>query len=41
MAFNWTDISNNEVANSVRTKLNALGTSYANIVRSLIILIHK
>ena len=30
MAFNWTDISNNEVANSVRTKLNALGTSYAN-----------
>lgn len=25
MAFNWTDISNNEVANSVRTKLNALG----------------
>ena len=30
MAFNWTNISNNEVANSVRTKLNALGTSYAN-----------
>lgn len=25
MAFQWTDIINNEVANSVRGKINALG----------------
>lgn len=30
MAFSWTDISNNEVASSVRTKLNTLGSDYAN-----------
>ncbi len=29
MAFNWSNINNNEGAGSVRSKLNSLGTDYA------------
>jgi len=29
MAFNWVNINNNEIAGSVRSKLNSLGTNYA------------